>query len=103
MLISAPVLAHPNFDKPFILHTDASKQAIGVVLSQLDDNGMEKVICYGEQTLNQHERNYSATQMECLAVYWSILHYRKYLFGPFTIVTDHRALKYMFGNKDLKA
>src|SRR3954465_6131 len=57
MLISAPVLAHPNFDKPFILHTDASKQAIGVVLSQLDDNGMEKVICYGGRVLNQYERN----------------------------------------------
>ena len=89
MLISAPVLAHPNFDKPFILHTDASKQVIGVILSQLDDHGMEKVICYGGQALNQYERNYSTTQMECLAVYWFILHYQKYLFGPFIIVTDH--------------
>ena len=69
MLISAPVLAHPNFNKSFILHTDVFKQAIGIVLSQLDDYGMEKVICYSRWALNQYERNYSAIQMECLAVY----------------------------------
>jgi hypothetical protein len=69
MLTTSPVLAHPDFTKPFILHTDASKNALGAVLSQKDDDGMERVICYAGRTTNVHEQNYGSTQLECLAVY----------------------------------
>ena len=33
-LVSAPILAYPDFDKPFMLYTDASDNAIGGVLGQ---------------------------------------------------------------------
>lgn len=33
-LTSPPVLAFPDYDKPFILHTDASDHSIGAILSQ---------------------------------------------------------------------
>ena len=103
MLTIAPVLAHPDFTKSFILHTDMSKNALGAVLSQIDENGMEKVIQYAGRTTSNHEKNYGVTQLECLAVYWAITHFQEYLFGNFTIVTDHKALGYIFNNKDLKA
>jgi len=34
---TAPVLAYPNFNLPFILTTDASKLAVAVILSQVQD------------------------------------------------------------------
>lgn len=45
-LITAPILAFPNFDRDFILYADASNMAMGAVLAQLDDEGREVVIAY---------------------------------------------------------
>ena len=44
-LISYPILRPPYFSKQFILQTDASGYALGVVLSQIDENG-EYVVAY---------------------------------------------------------
>ena len=44
-LVSAPILVYPEFDKPFMLYTDASDNAIGGVLRQRHVDG-EKVIAY---------------------------------------------------------
>lgn len=34
-----PVLVYPNFEKPFIVVTDASSKGAGAVLSQLEKDG----------------------------------------------------------------
>ncbi|XP_071944782.1 uncharacterized protein [Antedon mediterranea] len=95
-LIAHPILRAPNFDKPFLLQTDASKTGIGAVLSQLDTDCNEHPIVYLSRRMLPNELNYSVAEQECLAIVWSINKLRYYLQGhKFTVITDHKALKWL--------
>jgi hypothetical protein len=65
-LITTPILAFPNMNKPFILTCDASKSAIGCILSQLGDDNKEHVISYNGRSLRPSEKDYGITELECL-------------------------------------
>lgn len=94
-LTTAPVLACPDFGRPFALQTDASTAGLGAVLTQQYDEG-ERVVAYASQTLKPAEKNYSATELECLAVIWGIRRMRDYLEGyHFTVITDHQSLRWL--------
>ena len=93
-LVSAPVLAYPSFQKPFVLETDASIAGIGAVFSQPQEDGLLHPIAYASRSLTAGERNYAITELETLAVVWAITHFTPYLYGhEVTVYTNHTAVK----------
>src|SRR6266511_4096993 len=93
-MMMASIVAYPNFEKPFILYMNTSREGIEAVLHQKDDQDKECIIAYVSRALNQHEKNYPITEKECLAIVWSIEKFQQYLgIKPFSIIMDHVALE----------
>ena len=100
-LVTSPVLTYPDYSKPFILDTDASDTGIGAVLSQVDDNGDERVVAYASRLLSKPERRYCVTRRELLAVVAFTRHFRPFLLGrPFVLRTDHGSLTWLKNFKE---
>src|SRR6266540_1575393 len=88
------VVAHSDFNKPFILYTDASGGGVGAVLHQKSKDGRERIIACASRTYNEHEKKYPITKQECLAVVWGVEKFKQFLsVKPFKIITDHMALE----------
>lgn len=81
ILLTAPVLRSPDFNKHFYVQCDASSTGVGSVLFQKSDNGDEHPIAYMSHKLNEAQRNYSVTELECLAAVLSIKKFRPYIEG----------------------
>jgi transposase InsO family protein len=98
-LITAPILAYPQFDskEPFIVDTDWSQihNCIGAVLSQ-KQGGHERVISYGAKKLTEAAKRYPPQQGELAAVIFFLGFWSYYLkFRRFTLRTDHQSLKWI--------
>ena len=100
-LVTSPILAFPDHRRPFILDTDASDVGIGAVLSQVQDDGVERVIAYASRVLTKAERRYCVTRKELLAVVTFVQYFRPYLLGSkFTLRTDHGSLRWLWNFKE---
>ena len=103
-LCTTPVLKSPEFDKPFILQTDASDRGVGVVLSQVGNDGQDQPVAYYSRKLLPREERYSTVEKECLAIKLSIQAFHPYLMGrTFSIQTDHRSLEWLNRIRDNNA
>ena len=100
-LCTEPILRQPDMSRPFILHTDASMEAVGAALTQIDDDGNEYSVENRSKTFKRHELNMGISEKEMGAVVFGVREYRHYLIGrPFTIYTDHSALTYLLNLKE---
>ena len=102
---SVPVLVFPDFDKPFLLETDTSKEGLGAVLSQKEDDGHYHPITFGSHSLTPSEKNYHSSKLEFLALKWSVTeHFKEYLtYTPFMVWTDNNRLTYVLTTPNLDA
>ena len=102
---NSPVLAFADYTKEFLLETDASKEGLGAVLSQKQEDGWFHPVAYGSRALTMHEKNYHSTKLEFLALKWAVMeHFKEYLlYQPFPVKTDNNPLTYIMTTPNLDA
>ena len=108
--LQAPILAFPDFDKPFLLETDASGRGLGAVLSQKQADGRYHPIAYASCVMNETEQRYHSNKQEFLALKWAVTEqFHEYLspYGKnrneFVVRTDNNPLTYIFSSANLDA
>jgi hypothetical protein len=86
-----PILVLPDFGKTFQVRGDASRVAIGEVLSQ-DNNP----IAYFSEKMNDTKKNYSTCDKEFYAVIHTSKKWRHYLIPKeFVLYSDNKALQFI--------
>jgi len=103
ILSHAVMLQKPLPDVKFQIATDASLYGVGAMLFQEtvhEGKVTRRYIELASMAFAKHQRNYSATKRELLALVFGIRKFHAYLFGQkFQVWTDHRALIYLHGAK----
>ena len=99
LILNAPCLAHYDPSKPLILATDAGPVGVAAILSQMAD-GQERPVAFASRSLSSSEKGYSQIDKEALAIIFGVLKFERFLLGRhFTLITDHRPLTSIFGEK----
>ena len=105
LITSPPILAYPDFEEEFFVHTDASNLGLGCILYQKQE-GKDRVIAYGSRTLTAGEQNYHSSKLEFVALKWAVTEKFKDYLGfadHFTVYTDNNPLLYIMDSTKLNS
>jgi len=92
VMSSPPVLALPDFSRPFILETDASGHGIGAVIMQ---NG-QQIAFFRKKTLGPKATAASTYEKEAMAILEALKKWKHYFASSSIIIrTDQLSLKYI--------
>ena len=108
--LQAPILAFLDFNKPFLLETDASGRGLGAVLSQKQADWQYHPIAYASCVMNETEQRYHSNNQEFLALKWVVTEqFHEYLSpyrknrNEFVVRTDNNPLTYIFSSANRDA
>ena len=104
-ITSQPILAYPDFEESFFIHTDASELGLGAILYQKQGD-KNRAIAYASRTLQGAETNYHSSRLEFLALKWSIteaFHDYLYYAKDFVVYTDNNPLTFVMTTSKLNA
>ena len=105
-ITSDQVLCYPDFNKPFVLHTDASKIGLGAILYQKQEDKKLKAVAFASRSLDGAEKNYHSSKLEFLALKWAVAEkFKPYLYyaSHIDIYTDNNPLTYVTTTAKLSA
>jgi hypothetical protein len=85
-----------EWGKPFGIHCDSSKIAVGSCLVQWDPDGVERPIAFASAKLSGAQLSWAAIEKEAYAIIWSLNKFRTWIFGaPITLFVDANPLTYL--------
>lgn len=101
---SAPFLQHFDFALPRVLHIDASAYAFSAILSQPDEKGALRPVCYYSKKLTPEEHNWQTHDQELGAIVATFKEWYSWLMGAnekILVFSDHANLRYFMESRSL--
>jgi len=95
-LCNYTTLHTPRYDRSFILRTDASDRSIGSVLSQLDDEGVERPIAFVSAKLTEAQCKMAVIHKEAYSLIYALKKLEVLVFAShIDVYIDHNPLTYL--------
>ena len=104
LLLLAPVLKAPDFEKPFKLQVDASDVGIRAILLQESQQGNDHPVSYYSRKFNNHQANCSTSEKEAFALLSPLQHFDIHILSaavaPVEAFSDHNPLVFIHKMKN---
>ncbi|XP_058827865.1 uncharacterized protein K02A2.6-like [Topomyia yanbarensis] len=79
-----------------VFYTEASPNALGAVLVQIDNKGSPRIISFASKALTSTEKKYAQNQREALGAVWAVEYFSHFLLGrQFTLRTDAKGITFI--------
>jgi hypothetical protein len=106
LISSAPALRPIDYESnlPVTLSVDSSREATGMILSQIDEAGKRRPARYGSVPMSERESRYSQPKLELFGLYQALRCWRLYIIGVtnFHVEVDAKFIQGLLNNPDLQ-